>query len=229
MMAPAPILTTHATPGPKLVDLNLAPGSFSSGHARDEEQPTGPGEHCGGLLGPQPQDSAKGTSHDPPPVFVPPDDVPYPRSPPFPQMDFPKFDGEFPRLWRDQCEVYFKVYAVHPSLKTRFATLNLKGAAATWLQTAQRIERIMDWERLCELVMEKFDKHRYQHLLKKFEALRQKWSVEEYQTEFERFAQGLVLYNSGYDDTYFVTHFVVGLKDEIRSAITLHRPKDVDT
>jgi hypothetical protein len=37
------------------------------------------------------------------------------------------------------------------------------------------------------------------------------------------------LYNSNYDDTYFVTCFVAGLKEEIRSMICLHRPKDVDT
>lgn len=56
---------------------------------------------------------------------------------------------------------------MHPALKTRFATLNFKGAAATWLQTVQRKGRIVDWDRLCELVMEKFDKHQYQNLLKK--------------------------------------------------------------
>lgn len=54
-------------------------------------------------------------------------------------------------------------------------------------------------------------------------------SVQSYQMEFEKLAQGLLLYNNAYDDTYFVNHFVDGLKDEIRSVISLHRPKDVDT
>ena len=53
--------------------------------------------------------------------------------------------------------------------------------------------------------------------------------MDEYQTEFKKLAQGILLYNSSYDDTYFVTHFVAGLREEIRSAIALHRPKDVDT
>ena len=35
--------------------------------------------------------------------------------------------------------------------------------------------------------------------------------------------------NNNYDDTYFVTHFVAGLKEEIRSMICLHRTKHVDT
>ena len=52
--------------------------------------------------------------------------------------------------------------------------------------------------------MEKFDKNQYQILLKKFESLKQKDSVVEYQIAFEEIAQGLLLYNSGYDDTYFV-------------------------
>lgn len=63
--------------------------------------------------------------------------------------------------------------------------------------------------------MERFDKNQYQILLKQFEALKQKGSVEEYQAAFEKLAQGLLLYNSNYDDTYFVNCFVTGLKEEI--------------
>ena len=78
----------------------------------------------------------------------------------------------------------------------------------------QRKGRITEWSHLCELVMEKFDKNQYQILLKKFESLKQKDSVVEYQIAFEEIAQGL-LYNSGYDDTYFVTRFLAGLKEKI--------------
>jgi hypothetical protein len=87
----------------------------------------------------------------------------------------------------------------------------------------------VDWEQLCELVMTRFDKNQYHLLLKKFEALRQMGSVDDYQVEFEKLAHVILLYNSNYDDTYFVTRFVAGLKEEIRSVIALHRPSDVDT
>ena len=90
----------------------------------------------------------------------------------------------------------------------------------------QRNGRITNWDRLCDLVMNKFDRNRYQLLLKRFEKLKQKDSVEEYQMEFEKLAQGIPLYNSGYDDTYFMTRFVAGLKEEIRSVIALHSPRD---
>jgi len=55
------------------------------------------------------------------------------HSPPFPKLDFPKIDGDFPHAWQDECEMFFELYVVHPSLKTRFATLNFRGVAKTWL------------------------------------------------------------------------------------------------
>lgn len=82
-------------------------------------------------------------------------------------------------------------------------------------------------DRLCQLVFEPFDKDQYPLLLKQFTGLRQTGFVAEYVEEFERLAHGLLLYNPAYDDTYFVTEFVNGLKEEIRSVIALHRPSDV--
>ena len=66
------------------------------------------------------------------------------RAPHLPKLEFPKFDGDNPRLWRDHCNMYFEVFSVAPSLKTRFAALNFKGAAVAWLQTLERRGRITD-------------------------------------------------------------------------------------
>jgi hypothetical protein len=143
-------------------------------------------------------------------------------------MEFPKFDGSNPRLWRDNAEIYFEEYVVDPSLKTRFVALNFWGVAVSWLQTVQRRGRITDWGTLCELVMAKFDGDQYQLLLNQFEQLHQIGFVQEYQEEFGKLAHGLLLYNNSYDETYFVTRFVAGLRDDIRRVIVLHRPKDVD-
>jgi len=79
------------------------------------------------------------------------------------------------------------------------------------------------------LVFAKFDKDQYPLQLKQFDALKQNDSVLDYQRRFEELAHGILLYNPSYDDTYLVTQFLGGLKEVIRVAITLHRPKDVDT
>lgn len=45
-----------------------------------------------------------------------------------PDLVFPKFDGSNPRLWVKQCETFFDVYAVAPSLWVRYASMNLVGS-----------------------------------------------------------------------------------------------------
>ena len=77
--------------------------------------------------------------------------------------------------------------------------------------------------------MAKYDKDQYQILLRKLDALKQTTSVLEYQTTFEKLVHGIVLYNPAFDDTFFVTRFVSGLRDEIRVPLLLHRSHDVDT
>jgi len=162
-------------------DLNTAPKVFSGSSSMDGERAKVLGDDCGGVLGPRPQYDNKGKQTAP--EIIPLDDTVHTnfRPPPFPKLEFSKFDGEFPRAWRDECEMFFEVYAVHSSLKTRMAALNFQGVAKTWLQTVQRLGRILDWDQLCDMVMQRFDKNQYQTLLKKFEALKQSGSVEEYQ------------------------------------------------
>ncbi|XP_066365248.1 uncharacterized protein [Miscanthus floridulus] len=188
-----PPLTTAAPPPPWSLNLNLALGSSSCSPMMDEEQPKGHGDHCGGIMASRPQSSSESTFIETPPENLFQSDS-VPRSPPFPKIEFPKFDGSNPRLWQDHCTMFFEVYAVHPSLKTRFAALNFIGIAKTWLHTVERRERISDWTTLCNLA-----------------------------------AHNLLLYNPNYDEMYFVTCFLAGLKEDIRSGIVLHWPPDVDT
>lgn len=110
-----------------------------------------------------------------------------------------------------------------------FNALNFKGAVVTWLQTMECRGRITDWKQLCDMVMKKYDKDQYQILLRHLDALKQTASVKEYQDEFEQLPHGVLLYNLAIDDTFFVTRFVSGLREDIRVPILLHKPKDVDT
>jgi hypothetical protein len=210
------------------MDLNFAPGSSSRSPVMDEERPKGHGEHCGGIMASRPLSFTEGTLVETLSAHSFQFDS-VPRSPPFPKLEFPKFDGSNPRLWQDHCNMFFEVYAVHPSLKTRFAALNFVGIAKTWLHTVERRERVADWLTLCKLVMGRFDKDQYPLILKQFEATDQTASVQEYIADFEQAAHNLLLYNPNYDETYFVTRFLAGLKEDIRAGIVLHRPPDVDT
>ena len=125
--------------------------------------------------------------------------------------------------------MYFEVYGVSESLKPRFAVLNFSGPAAAWLQTLELRGRVSSWDALCAAVCERFNKDQYANHMSQLDSLRQTGSVADYYTAFEQLSHQILLYNSSYDDVFFVTRFLHGLKEEIRSAITLHRPKTVDT
>lgn len=43
--------------------------------------------------------------------------------------------------------------------------------------------------------------------------------MADYQAQFEKLVHGLLLYNNSYDDLYFISHFVAGLKEDIRAMI----------
>jgi hypothetical protein len=56
----------------------------------------------------------------------------YPIHKHLPKLDFPKLNGENPKIWAKKCEVYFDVFSIPASLSTRYATLNFTDRAALW-------------------------------------------------------------------------------------------------
>jgi len=51
--------------------------------------------------------------------------------------------------------------------------------------------------------------------------------VEEYATEFQSLQFQVSMYNAGYDDVFFVSQFIKGLKEELQGPILLHLPDQV--
>jgi len=97
---------------PDLLDLNLAPHQETRPPATSWERPSGHRvatnhrDGGGGILGSQPPHPVTGmVSGSVSPQFVHSDFSP--RAPPLPKLEFPKFDGDNPRLWRDRCEMFF--------------------------------------------------------------------------------------------------------------------------
>ena len=54
-----------------------------------------------------------------------------------PTADFPRFDGENPRIWQKACEKYFRLFAVDRSYWVEYATMHFSGNAALWLQRVE--------------------------------------------------------------------------------------------
>jgi hypothetical protein len=50
-----------------------------------------------------------------------------------PKLNFSKFDGDDPKLWRSRCGNYFEMYMVEPTVWVKVAMMHLEGPAARWL------------------------------------------------------------------------------------------------
>lgn len=74
-----------------------------------------------------------------------------------PPMDFPKFDGMNPKLWKKRCESYFDVYAVPREVWVKIAVMNFTGSAAFWSQSIETILQRCTWPELCATVCSRFE------------------------------------------------------------------------
>jgi hypothetical protein len=62
-----------------------------------------------------------------------------------PQLNFPAFDGEFPKLLQSRCEKYFAMYGVDPIVWTQVATMHFLGSTARWLQSIEHKLPSLTW------------------------------------------------------------------------------------
>jgi len=136
-----------------------------------------------------------------------------------PKLDFPKFDGSHPRVWKEKCEKYFSMYHVPSHLWASFATLHFKGNAELWLQTYEAQHDIESWVELTVAVDTKFSRDLYQNYMRDFMSLKQTGDLQNYYDRFNQAMHRILVHNGKYDDIFFVIRFIDGLKLDIKSAI----------
>ncbi|KAM0887617.1 hypothetical protein ACQ4PT_028880 [Festuca glaucescens] len=144
------------------------------------------------------------------------------------KMSFPRFDGNQPRIWKDKCLDYFRLFSVHPSLWLVSTTLHMEGNAALWLKAYRLRHEITTWPALMTAVEEKFGADDHRKYMKQFLALKQKGTVEEYQAQFEQLSYQISMQNPHYDEQFFVSQFIKGLKSDIRSMVEAQVPDTVE-
>jgi hypothetical protein len=132
-----------------------------------------------------------------------------------PKTKFPRFDGENPKWWKTVSEKYFALYAVDHDTWASFASMHFVGSAALWLQSYEAEHDVDGWEELCVAVHTKFGKNKHQRYLAALERCKQTGTVEQYYHKFEELRHKVLVHNKHYDETFFVTKFVNGLRKDI--------------
>lgn len=143
---------------------------------------------------------------------------------PLPKMSCPRFSGEHPRIWRDQCLDYFRVFNISPTLWLTTATLHLDGNAAIWLQSYKQLHELRGWPQLIEAIEAEFGGDDQRRFTKSLLKLQQAGSVEEYIHEFQALMYQVLMFNPHYDDQFFKSQFAKGLKVELRGAVESQVP-----
>jgi hypothetical protein len=109
-----------------------------------------------------------------------------------PKLDFPKFSGEHPRVWKERCEKYFSMYSVPVHMWVPFATMNFRKNAALWVQTYEAQHNIDSWAELCVAVEHKFGRDMYQNYMRDMLSIKQTSDVLEYADRFEQARHGVL-------------------------------------
>lgn len=85
-----------------------------------------------------------------------------------------------------------------------------------------------NWEQFTAAVEVQFGTYDYKKAMNVMMALKQKGSVQEFYQEFLDVKYQLHMHNTALDETFFLQHFMKGLKEEIRGAVHSQDPDKLE-
>jgi nicotinamide mononucleotide adenylyltransferase len=85
-----------------------------------------------------------------------------------------------------------------------------------------------DWPTFVEAVENKFGAYDYRTMIHDMLGRKQEGTVEDYTKEFKAIQFHVSMFNPGFDDMFFTSQFVSGLKEEIKGAVQAQLPDSVD-
>ncbi|XP_071920623.1 uncharacterized protein [Coffea arabica] len=100
----------------------------------------------------------------------------------------------------------------------------LEGRADKWFQGVKLEKPGITWRMFEELLYKIFDNRNDKDVVEEFNNLQEAGNVEEYQERFEELKTLMMIKNPHLDEEYFISSFISGFKDEIKTMIRILRP-----
>ena len=91
----------------------------------------------------------------------------------------------------------------------------MEGPAAIWYQSIAPQLPSATWESFCQMLHERFDRDRHEHLLRQMFSIRQHTSVSAYVTAFSQLVDQLISYSPHADPLFYTQRFIDGLRSDI--------------
>lgn len=120
-------------------------------------------------------------------------------------------------------------YRVPPSMWVKLASMHIDHPAARWLPSVEAKLQSCTWAEFSKLLLARFGREHHELLVCQFLNIRQSSLVSEYIERFAALVDQLAAYESRVDPLYFTMRFIDGLRDDLRAAVLIQRPVDLDT
>jgi hypothetical protein len=146
-----------------------------------------------------------------------------------PKLNFPKFDGVDPKLWLSRCLDYFELYAVEQGRWIMVATMHFIPPTSHWLPSVETRLKSCSWLQFASMLLDRFGRDQHELLVPQLINIKQFGSVSEYIDRFAGLVDQLAAYEGPPISLNHTMRFIDGLKDELKSAVLIQCPKDIDT
>jgi hypothetical protein len=87
----------------------------------------------------------------------------------------------------------------------------------------------LSWDFFVTAMCNRFDRDEHNHLLRHFFHVNQTTFVSEFVEHFSDLVHQILAHNPSFPPSVITNHFLDGLKKDIRAAVVMHRPQDLDT
>ncbi|KAF5470266.1 hypothetical protein F2P56_010790, partial [Juglans regia] len=141
------------------------------------------------------------------------------------RIDFPSFRGEDPTSWLYKANHFFNFYNTLPQHKLRLASFHMEGQALIWFQDLEESGGLDNWEGFTQALLTRFGPSSYDDPIELLTRLKQVGTVEEYKSKFEALSNRL----GGLSESYKLSCFLSGLRDDIRLSVKMFKPEKLLT
>lgn len=110
-----------------------------------------------------------------------------------------------------------------------FASMHFAVRTSRWLQSVQTKLKTCSWKEFSVMVLHWFGEEQHEFLVRQLFHIRQTSSVEEYVDRFVELVDQLASHENNPNPLHYTMRFIDGLREDLRAAVLIQRPSDLDT
>lgn len=121
------------------------------------------------------------------------------------------------------------MYEVEEYRWIQIASMSFIDAVARWFQFVETKLRHASWQDFVMALLDRFGREQKELLIRQLFHIKQTRTIVEYVDKFAEHVDQLTAYGHVTELVYYAMRFVDGLREDIRAAVSLHRPPTFDT